>query len=91
MTRAILDTGDRWKQVQSSLQASNSQTEIYFFSLFSLNTAETNMTDTSAAGQTTITGERMNLTGTRIESPGMDAASLMVCTGTHTIVLFSLF
>lgn len=41
------------------------------------------MTDTTEAEQMTITGERMNPTGTRIESPGMDVATLKVCPHTR--------
>lgn len=41
------------------------------------------MTDTTEAEQTTITGERMNPTGTRIESPGMDVATLKACPRTR--------
>lgn len=46
------------------------------------------MTGTTEAGQTTIIGERMNLTVTCTESPGMDAASLMVCTRTRKTFFF---
>lgn len=46
------------------------------------------MTDTIEAGQMTITGERMNPTGTLIESLGMDVASLMVCTRTQNMFFF---
>lgn len=45
-----------------------------------LNAAEMTMTGTIEVGRTTIIGERMNPTGTRIESPGMDVVSQRVCT-----------
>lgn len=41
------------------------------------------MTDTTEAEQMTITGERMNPTGTRIESPGMDVVTLKACPHTR--------
>lgn len=41
------------------------------------------MTDTTEAEQMSITGERMNPTGTRTESPGMDGANLKVCPRTR--------
>lgn len=43
-------------------------------------TAEMTMTDTTGVVLKTITGGRMNPSGTLIEIPGMDAVSQRVCT-----------
>lgn len=74
MIRGILDTGECcYTKISKTLETLKPD-----FAL--LNTAEKSTIGTIEAGRMTIIGERMNPTGTRIESPGMDVVSQMVCT-----------
>lgn len=72
--RGILDTGDCCYTKISKMLATLKPDFAF------LNTAEMSTIGTIEAGRMTIIGERTNPTGTRIESPGMDVVSQMVCT-----------